>query len=109
MEPIGDLAMSAEVEKVFSNSNLLILDFYNHLGVDSICVIEYIQSWEKVDVDNVLFLVVIYKFGVGVGGHSARRLAGHLLKNPTLRAGGGALSKARGLKIPGPALPDSNT
>jgi hypothetical protein len=101
--------MSAEVEKVISNSNLLILDRYNHLGVDSICVIEYIQSWEKVDVDNVLFLVAIYKFGLGVDGHSARRLAGHLLKYPALRAGGRALSKARGLKIPGPAQPDSNT
>jgi len=79
--------MSAEVDKVFRNSNLLILDRYNYLGIDAICVIEYIKSWEKVDVDNVLFLVVIYKFGVGVGGHSARRLAGHLLKNHALRAG----------------------
>jgi hypothetical protein len=80
---------------VFSNSNLLILDFYNHLGVDSICVIEYIKSWEKVDVDNILLLAVINKLGLDVGGYSARRLAGHLLKNPALRAGGRALSTPR--------------
>jgi len=30
------------------------------------------KSWEKAGVENVLFLVVIYKFKVGIDSHSAR-------------------------------------
>lgn len=30
------------------------------------------KSWDKVDIKNVLVLVVIYKFGVSIGGNSAR-------------------------------------
>jgi len=54
---------------------------------------------EKAGVGNVLFLVVIYNFGVGIDGHSARghcRPAG-LLKKLARRAACWALSKARGI------------
>jgi hypothetical protein len=40
-------AMSAEVERVFSSSKLLISDRRNRLGDDVICAVECMKSWEK--------------------------------------------------------------
>jgi len=40
-------AMSAEAERVFSSSKLLISDRRNHLGDDVICAVECMKSWEK--------------------------------------------------------------
>jgi len=40
-------AMSAEVERVFSSSKLLISDRLHRLGDDVICAVECMKSWEK--------------------------------------------------------------
>jgi len=40
-------AMSAEVERGFSSSKMLISDRQNCLGDDVICAVECMKSWEK--------------------------------------------------------------
>jgi hypothetical protein len=40
-------AMSAEVKRVFSSSKLFNSDRRNRLGVDVICAVECMKSWEK--------------------------------------------------------------
>jgi hypothetical protein len=40
-------AMSAEVERVFRSSKLLISDHRNRLGDDLICMVECMKSWEN--------------------------------------------------------------
>jgi hypothetical protein len=43
-------AISAEVERLFSSSKLLISDCRNSLGDDVICAVECMKSWEKAGV-----------------------------------------------------------
>jgi hypothetical protein len=43
-------AISAEVERVFSSSKLLISDRRNHFGDDIIFTGEWMKSWEKVGI-----------------------------------------------------------
>jgi hypothetical protein len=41
-------AMSAEVERVFSSSKILITDRRNRLGDNVIAAVECLKSWEKI-------------------------------------------------------------